>query len=126
MGILFTESRSFPRELRHLNGVGAFGQNMNTETAIADIFKSLTQGAVDFFGGSSSASREAAANAAAQQAAAMQAQVYGQVEEQKTLRTVLIVGGGLAAVLLVVAIARRPSVKVKQVSGYRRRKRSRR
>ncbi len=125
MGIFFTESRAFPRELRHLNGVGAFGQNMNTETAIADIFRSLTQGAVDFFGGSSSASKQAAAEAAAAQAAAMQAQVYGQVEEQKTLRTLMWVGGGIAAVVLVVAIAGRSSTRVK-VSGYRRRKRSRR
>lgn len=128
MGVVFTESRAFPPELRHLGHVGHLGDGMNTEGAIADIFRSLTVGAVDFFGGSSSFAKEAAANAAAlqAQAALVQAQSYGQgeYERAKTIRTVLWVGGGVAGLFLLVSLLRRPSgVKIKnRVSGYRRRR----
>lgn len=137
MGVVFTESRAFPPELRHLGHVGSFGDvnisdtrsGINVESSIADIFRSLTVGAVDFFGGSSSFAKEAQANAAAlqAQAALVQAQAYGQgeFERAKTIRTVLWVGGGVAGLFLLVSLLRRPSgVKIKnRVGGYRRRRR---
>jgi hypothetical protein len=125
MGVIFSESRALPRELRamgHYRGFGMTAPNMNTESAVADIFRSLTVGAVDFFGGSSSESKEAAANAAIQQA---QMQVQLGYEEGQTKRTLIYAGAAIAGVFLL-AMALRPSVKVKNVSGYRRRKRSRR
>jgi hypothetical protein len=125
MAAVFSETWQFPRELRmgHYRGLG----QMNTESAIADIFKSLTVGAVDWFGGTSSFAKEKQAEAAlaASQAQMTQAQIYGQqeFERSKTTRTLIWVGGGIAAVFLLVSLTRRPAVKVKtKVSGYRKRR----
>lgn len=121
MAIVFTEGKKLPDEVRGMGHYRGFGANMNTETAVADIFKSLTTGAVDFFGGSSSAAKEAAANAAY-----MQAQAYGtqQAEAASTKRLVIIAAAGLVGVVILASALRRPS----QTAGYRRsrRKRSRR
>lgn len=123
MGVMFSENRAFPRELRQMGHYRGFGENMNTETAVADIFRSLTQGAVDFFGGSSSAAKQAQAEAAAAQAQLMGQQVYAEAE---TKRTLIYVGAGLVGVLIL-AVALRSPVRIKnKVGGYRRKKRSRR
>jgi hypothetical protein len=131
MTVEFFEGRNFPRELRQMSQYGdtyAPGQSVYTETrernagdAIADIFRSLTTGAVDFFGGSTSEAKIAAANAAQ-----MQAQIYGaqEVERAKTLRTVAIVGAGVVG-LLVIIIALKPKPAPK-MAGHRRNKRRRR
>lgn len=128
MGVVFTESRALPPEIRRMGHYRGFGEtpvNMNAESAIADVFRSLTVGAVDFFGGSSSASKQAAAEAAAAQAQYGAAQAYGQEE---TKRTLIYVGAGLAGlVVLAVIFKASSSVRIKnKVGGYRRKKRSRR
>lgn len=119
MSVRFYTQRAFPSDLR-LNGLG----NMNTESAVADIFRSLTVGAVDFFGGSSSFAKEAAANAAAAQAQVQltQAQLYGQqdYERSRTIRTLILVGGGIAAVALIATVITRSR---SHVAGYRRKRR---
>lgn len=126
MSVYFTDSRSLPREFKamgHYRQYGAFGQNMNTESAIADIFRSLTTGAVDFFGGSSSAAKQAQAEAALANAQLMGQQAY---QEAETKRTLIYVGAGLVAVVVLASVFK-SSVRIKnRVGGYRRKKRSRR
>lgn len=126
MGTFFSTSKAFPKELRSMGHYRGFGQNMNTESAVADIFRSLTTGAVDFFGGSSSAAKQAAAEAAAAQAQAgmMNAQIYGQqqLEGERTKRTLIWVGAGLASVFLVVTLLK-PTSNVRM--GRHRKKRRR-
>lgn len=125
MSVVFFEGRQLPSQILRMGHYRGFGENMNTETAIANIFQSLTQGAVDFFGGSSSAAKQAQAQAAAAQAQLYQEQMF---EEGQTKRTLIYVGAGLVGVVLLAAIVKSGSkVKIKnKVGGYRRRKRSRR
>lgn len=87
-----------------LRGLGRYGQttsstqiqsqdlhgNMNVETSIASIFKSLTAGAVDFFGGSTSEAKIAAA-----QAAQAQAQYAIEAAHAKAVMWKWVIGGGV-------------------------------
>jgi hypothetical protein len=133
MGVVFTESRSLPPELRRMGHFRRYGDltanthvNMNAETAIADVFRSLTTGAVDWFGGTTSEAKIAAANAAAAQAQYGASQAYA---EEDTKRTLIYVGAGLVGLVVLASIVKAASrpIKIKnKVGGYRRRKRSRR
>lgn len=141
MAVVFTESRKMPPEVHAMGqyrNYGDFGETninmttvderrgMNAESAIADVFKSLTTGAVEFFGGKTGATRQAEAQAAAAQAQYASSHEY---EEGQTKRTLIYAGAAVAGVLLLTVIlgGGRSSVKVKNVSGHRsKRKRSRR
>lgn len=120
MGVVFTESRALPPEIRRMGHYRGFGEQMNTESAVADVFRSLTQGAVEWFHPEvrTTANQAAAAQAQAQ---LYTAQAY---EEGQTKRTLIYVGAGLAGLVVLASIvkaANRP-----RLSGYRRKKRSRR
>ena len=137
--VVFTESRKLPPEVRAMGqyrNYGDFGETninmtsvderrgMNAESAVADVFRSLTQGAVEFFGGKTGATRQAEAAAAAAQAQYASTHEY---EGEQTKRTLIYVGAGVAGLVLLAVIFSGGRKAAPKVSGHRsKRKRSRR